>query len=352
VQTTVRTSISTQGVLQYTTSVTDLAIKGDGFFVVQNPSGQPLLTRAGSFVLNSEGEMVNAGGFRLLGYSYANGDPAATANGYAGLEPVKITQAELIATPTANGFLKGNLPADAPVLTGAPSATNYTQKTSLVAYGTMGEEMLFDVYMSKTSAYDSSTGTGVDEWQVEVYDRATGTLVPGGTATMTFDNTGALTAPATASLALASGQTIELDLNDMTQLGAPFDIADAAMDGAPPSTIESVEIGTDGVIYAQYADGSFKPLYRIPVASVTSPDQLQVLAGNVFTESPNSGPVRIGFAGNGCMGDIVSGAVENSNVDIAQELTEMIESQRSYTANSKVFQTGSDLMELLVNLKR
>ncbi|KFB09176.1 flagellar hook protein FlgE [Nitratireductor basaltis] len=352
VTTTVRNAISTQGVLQYTTSVTDLAIKGEGFFVVQNPSGQPLLTRAGSFVLNSEGQMVNAGGFQLMGYSYANGEPAATANGYAGLEPVTITQSELVATPTENGFLKGNLPADAEVLTGAPSTTNYTKKTSLVAYGTMGEEMLFDVYMSKTSEYDASTGTGVDEWQVEVYDRATGSLVPGGTATMTFDNTGALTAPANASLALASGQAIELDLSNMTQLGAPFDISDAAMDGAPPSTIESVEIGTDGVIYAQYADGSFKPLYRIPVASVTSPDQLQVLAGNVFTESPNSGAVRIGFAGNGGMGDIVSGAVENSNVDIAQELTEMIESQRSYTANSKVFQTGSDLMELLVNLKR
>ena len=85
---------------------------------------------------------------------------------------------------------------------------------------------------------------------------------------------------------------------------------------------------------------------------VQSPDQLNVEPGNVYSQSSDSGDIRIGFANEGGLGSVVSGALENSNVDIAEELTNMIESQRSYTANSKVFQTGADLMDILVNLKR
>lgn len=85
---------------------------------------------------------------------------------------------------------------------------------------------------------------------------------------------------------------------------------------------------------------------------MNSPDQLSVQSGNIFTQGTDSGEYRFGVAGNGAFGQIQSNALENSNVDIAEELTNMIESQRSYTANSKVFQTGSDLMDVLVNLKR
>jgi flagellar hook protein FlgE len=88
------------------------------------------------------------------------------------------------------------------------------------------------------------------------------------------------------------------------------------------------------------------------MATVESPDKLNVISGNVYSQSVDSGVVILGFPGNSGFGDIVSGALENSNVDLAKELTTMIESQRTYTANSKVFQTGSDLMDVLVNLKR
>src|SRR5690606_13730136 len=119
-----------------------------------------------------------------------------------------------------------------------------------------------------------------------------------------------------------------------------------------PSTIDKVEISRDGTVYARYKDGGTKALYKIPLASVTSPDQMTALAGNVYSQSSESGQVSVGFANQGKLGSIVSGALENSDVDIAEELTSMISAQRSYTANSKVFQTGSDLMDVLVNLKR
>ena len=88
------------------------------------------------------------------------------------------------------------------------------------------------------------------------------------------------------------------------------------------------------------------------LANVESPDNLVPQSGNVYSQGVDSGVIVTGFAGSGDFGSIQSGALEGSNVDIANELTAMIESQRSYTANSKVFQTGADLLDVLVNLKR
>lgn len=363
VTTSVRTSISVSGVLQYTTSITDLAVKGEGFFVVQDSGGQPFLTRAGSFVPDGSGRLVNAAGFQLMGYSYANGEPVVTANGFDGLEPVVIPQNELVATPSTSGVLTTNLPKDAEAVAAAnlPSANGdggapvtYTAKTSLVAYDNAGTRMLVDVYYTKT---------GDNTWEVTMYNRADAapntsfpyTSDPLATETLTFDpTTNKLDAGSATSIdiPIPDGQTVTLDLSATSQLAADFSVSNAEVDGNPPNSIESLEISTDGIIYAQYGDGSFRPLYRIPLADVPSPDRLQVLSGNVFSQSNDSGGVRLGFPGEGSSGEVISGALESSNVDIAEELTSMIEAQRSYTANSKVFQTGSDLMDLLVNLKR
>jgi len=359
VTTTIRSAIGTQGVLQYTTSVSDLAVNGDGFFVVQDPSGTPFLTRAGAFVPDAQGRLVNAGGYQLMAYSYANGTPAATANGFEGLEPVQISDQEMTATPSTEGTFNGNLPAGAtPVAAGSLPTTNtataqYTSKSSLVAYDNLGNKVLLDVYF---------TNTGAGTWQVSVFDQSqatAGTSFPYtggalGSANLTFDTTtGKLTGAVTGvSLTVPNGAAFNLDLSKLTQLGTGFTVSDATVNGNAPSTIEKINIGPDGVIYAQYEDGSTKPLYKIPLADVQSPDRLTALPGNVYSQSADSGAVRIGFANEGKLGSVVSGALENSNVDIAEELTNMIAAQRSYTANSKVFQTGSDLMDVLVNLKR
>ncbi|MDX8447002.1 flagellar hook protein FlgE [Mesorhizobium captivum] len=359
VTTTIHSAISSQGVMQYTTSVSDLAVNGDGFFVVQDPSGTPYLTRAGAFVPDAEGRLVNAAGYQLMAYSYANGVPAATANGFEGLVPVQISDQEMTATPSTEGTFSGNLPSGAtPVAAGSLPTTNtaaaqYTSKSSLVAYDNLGNKVLLDVYFTKTGA-----GT----WQVSVFDQSKAT--PGtsfpytggalGSANLTFDTTtGKLTGATTdVSFTVPNGSTLKLDLSTLTQLGTGYTVADADVNGNAPSTIEKIQIGQDGVIYAQYQDGSTKPLYKIPLADVQSPDNLTAMPGNVYVQSADSGAVRIGFANEGKLGAVVSGALENSNVDIAEELTNMIAAQRSYTANSKVFQTGSDLMDVLVNLKR
>lgn len=359
VTTTVRSSISSQGVLQYTTSVSDLAVDGEGFFVVRDSSGTPYLTRAGAFVPDAQGRLVNAAGFQLMAYSFENGVPSATLNGFDGLVPVAITDDGMTATPSTQGRFSANLPAGAtPVAAGDLPSLNaagaqYTAKSSMVVYDNLGNKVLLDVYF---------TNTGTGTWEVSVFDQSQAT--PGtsfpytggalGTANLTFDmTTGKLTgAVDSVSLTVPNGAAFTLDLSTLTQLGADYTPSEPTVNGNAPSTIDKVEISKDGTIYALYKDGGARALYKIPLATVTSPDQLNALAGNVFTQSADSGPVTVGFAGQGKLGAIISGALENSDVDIAEELTNMIAAQRSYTANSKVFQTGSDLMDVLVNLKR
>lgn len=361
VTSTIQTAVTTQGVLQYTTSGSDLAISGNGFFVVQDASGNPFLTRAGSFVPNANGELVNAAGFKLMGYNYDNGTPSVTANGFAGLETIKINDVGLVATPSTLGFYAANLPKDADIVAAAslPSAnpvTNaqYSAKTSIVAYDNTGGEVMLDVYFTKTAA---------NEWEVAVFNRADATAGtsfpyasgPLATAALEFDPTNGQIDSAgdlDISIPVPGGQSLVIDLSSMTELSSGFTPFDTFVNGNAPSSIEQVQVSQDGTVYAQYSDGSFRALYRVPLATVASPDRLQVLPGNVYSPGTDSGAVRLGFPNEGNFGKIESGALESSNVDIAQELTSMIEAQRSYTANSKVFQTGSDLMELLVNLKR
>jgi len=359
VNTTVRTAISQQGDLKYTNSGSDLAINGNGFFVVESASGTPYLTRAGSFVPDGNGNLINAAGFYLMGYSFAAGPPATTANGFGGLERVSIAQQGLIAEASTQGTFKANLPSGADIASGPLPSSNdpnavATQKSSLVVYDNLGNEVMLDIHYTKTAD---------NTWEVAVYNQAgaaPGAPFPysGGslltTSTLTFDGTtGALTSPAGGiNITVPGGQPFNLSLDGMTQLGTGYTELSVVANGAAPSGIESVEIAADGTVYAYYENGSFLELYRVPLANVQSPDQLTVLPGNVFTLSANSGDLQMGFPGSNGLGSVVSGALENSNVDIAEELTNMIESQRNYTANSKVFQTGADLMDVLVNLKR
>lgn len=341
VTTDVRYAVDKQGELEFTSSKTDLAINGQGFFIVQDATGTPFLTRAGSFVPNGQGELVNAAGFTLLGYEYNAGSAAVVVNGFDGLQPINIAQSALSASPSTEGQFSANLPAGA--------AVGDTEKPSLVTYDNLGNKVLVDMLFEKTV----DGGGGVPEtWTLTIQTQGApvSTLA---TQTLEFDpSTGDITAGDSISFLVPDGQTVTLDLSGMQALGYPYDQGTAKVNGSEPAKLTSVQIDTDGTVYGQYENGNLEPLYRIAMANVQSPGKLVPQAGNVYTQGVDSGVVVTGFPETGSFGEIVSGALEGSNVDIAEELTSMIESQRSYTANSKVFQTGSDLMDVLVNLKR
>lgn len=347
VDTIVRRSISQAGSVSYTSNGSDLAINGDGFFVVGDSRGTPYLTRAGNFVVDgASGELVNAAGFKLMGRSLANGDGTGILNSLSDLVPVNLGALAMKATPSTEGTFTGNLPAGEPIAAAAPPAVaTYSKKSSIEAFDNVGNPVKLDIYMTKT---------GAGEWNVAVYNgNAPGTFPasPLSTETLTFDGNGQMTGPTSMSLTVPNGAAFQLDMKGMTELAGEYDVTGDA-NGGKPTAVKGAEFAADGTVYAIYEDGSRVAAFKVPLATVRSPDNLTPRAGNVFEASADSGDYQVGFAGSGGLGTIKSGALEQSNVDIGQELTAMIEAQTAFSANSKSFQTGSEMLETLINLKR
>lgn len=360
VEATVRNGISRQGALQASSSPFDLGIRGNGFMLVSDPTGEVALTRAGAFVMDSSGKLVNAAGFALLGLPQtSSGGSPVTVNGTAGLEPVSLSATQMEAIPTSTGQLTANLPSNTTqIAAGSLPAVNSpasetSARTSIVVFNNLGEQMTLDFHFAHT------TTTG--EWQVAVFSAADRSASGGfpyangplAQSTLDFDANGQLiTAPPSISIPVPGGATMSLDLTGTSQLATDFSVLNVNTDGNPPDNAKSFDISDDGTVYAAYPNGTRRPVYVIPLATVPSPDNLTPRTGNVFEPSSRSGDLRVGTPGSGGLGGLVSGSLENSTVDMASELTEMIVAQRNYTANSRVFQTGSELMEVLINLKR
>jgi flagellar hook protein FlgE len=360
VSTSIRRSIGSQGPVTYTTSGSDLYIQGNGFFVVQSADGTPYLTRAGSFETDaSTGNYVNSAGYTLLGYALDDGNPNAVLNGVGNLVPVNMTDKNLAAKASDAGTFTVNLPANEPAVAGNNAGYNepdsaYTVKSSIVAYDNIGNAVTLDVYMTKTS--DSPA-----EWQLAVFNQAdSGTSLSGFPyasnalvkQTLTFDGNGKLTSTPNLAIPVPNGQTLNLDLTGTTALATGFTPMNVEVNGNAPSALSGVVFDKDGTVYATYENGAKVAVYRVPIATVASPDNLASVAGDAFSITTTSGDLQIGFPTEGGRGTLVSGALEQSNVDMASELTEMIVAQRDYTANSKVVQTTSDLLDVLMNLKR
>ncbi len=362
VSTIARRSVSQQGDFTYTKSPTDLAVSGNGFFMVESDAGTPYLTRAGNFVPDSNGDLVNAAGFKLMGYNLLDGSSSSVVNSAAGLQVVSTSGLGMKATPSTSGTFGVNLPADATVAATLPSAntaaSTFSGKTSLVTYDNLGHQVTLDVYSAKTAD---------NTWEVTVYNAADAsasggfpyTAGPLSTATLAFDGTtGALTSasPQSISVNIPNGAAFSLDVSKMTQLAADYSPQTGAnapsANGSPPTAVDRLEIGNDGTVTAVYADGSRVDAFRIPLATVASPDNLTAVSGNVYATNKDSGDLQLGTANDAGRGKVISGALESSTVDLASELTTMVEAQRNYTANSKVFQTGTELLDVLVNLVR
>ncbi|MBE1437434.1 flagellar hook protein FlgE [Agrobacterium vitis] len=352
-------SVSQSGDLTSTTSDTDLAISGDGYFVVQDTDGNIFLTRQGDFTVDESGYLVNSAGYTLLGYSYENGEPASVINGFDGLEPVKVSTSGISAAATTSGEITGNLDSSADTVTTDTASANttdstYSYKTSIVTYDSLGNANQYDIYFTKTAD---------NEWEAVVYNNADATETTSfpyssgalGSTTLTFDSsTGGLVDGSDGELSFTdstTGLTITLDLSEMTQLSDDSSTT-GTVDGSAASSSSTFSIGSDGTISVVYDDGTTDDLYKIALATVSSPDNMKEVDGTAYQVTAEAGTVVVGFAGSGSFGTIESSTLESSNVDLASELSDMISAQRSYSANSKVFQTAADMLDTVINMVR
>jgi flagellar hook protein FlgE len=361
VKASLRSLNSLQGSVVGTSTTTDLAIQGEGYFVVSDSSGALYLTRNGSFVPDAEGNLVNSSGYYLMGNTAGSGQADSVPT-----QKVNVTAAGDLPTATTSGTLSVNLPSTATAVTTAadlpsanPSAADasYTDETSVTAYDNLGGAHTINVYLTKTGV-DSTTGD--DTWEITAYDSADAAGTGGfpyssgplATETLEFDSTtGKLTSGSPFDISVPNGKTLSLDVSGTTQLAASFSVNTNTTNGNAPSSLKGVTISSDGEVDFQYSDGASNAAYDIPLANVASPDSLTSLNGNVYQANQNSGSIVYATAGTGGLGTVVSSSLEDSTVDLATELTNMIEAQSAYQANSKVFQTGADLLDILNNLK-
>ncbi|MGD1015729.1 MAG: flagellar hook protein FlgE [Roseiarcus sp.] len=368
VATSIRALNSLQGSVVGTSTTTDLAIQGDGYFVVSDSSGALYLTRNGSFVPDAEGNLVNSAGYYLMGNTAGSGQADSVPT-----QKVNVTAAGDLPTATTSGTLSVNLPSTATVVTNAadlpsanPSAADatYSDETSVTAYDNLGGAHTINVYLTNTGVSTTGTNKGDDTWEITAYDAAdaaqtggfpyttTPANTPLATETLSFDpNSGKLTLGSPFNIPVPNGKTLALDVSGTTQLAASFSVNTNTTNGNAPSSLKGVTISADGEVDFQYSDGASNAAYDIPLANVASPDSLTSLNGNVYQANQNSGSIVYATAGTGGLGTVVSSSLESSTVDLATELTDMIEAQSAYQANSKVFQTGADLLDILNNLK-
>lgn len=338
-----------QGALQRTGRATDLAIEGDGFFVVSQ-AGQQLYTRAGSFSVDALGRLVTQDGAFINGWQ-SGADGRVNTNGPVGM--IQIPVGDLIA-PVATSSREpgvtvgGNLPANADV---GRIITNSVQ--------------VFDGQGNPVSLKMAFEKTDENEWEVTFsYVDENGDDVELNTETLAFDpDTGELETPADYGIVIDDadgifGGDITITLgeeggpNRLTQYGELSTLAILDQAGSAAGSLQSFTVSQDGLIVGSYSNGRTRPIGQIALAVFANPEGLEKVGGSNFRPTMNSGLAQLGRAGEGGRGLLSSGTLEMSNVDLAQEFTSLIVAQRGFQANSRVVTTSDELLMEVVNLKR
>ncbi len=334
-----------QGATQVTGRATDVALQGDGFFIVKT-DGETLYSRAGAFDVDVSGNIVNPDGAIVQGWPATRGVIDTTAP----IGNLKLPIGQTVPPrQTAAIVVGGNLPADA--------AIGDTSVSSIDIYDTQG------VRAQATLTY---TKTGTDTWALDVTvpDVTSGADVSIGTATMTWDQTTKSFDVTTATLSAASmagaGYNVDTDMTvtlgqstrPLTQFSAPDTAGVVSQDGAGMGELQSFSLAPDGTLIGVFSNGVQEKLGQVALAAFDNPPGLEKAGGSLYRASSNSGIGSVGVAGQGGRGLMASGSLEMSNVDLAQEFTNLIIAQRGFQANSKIVSASDEILQDLVNLKR
>jgi flagellar hook protein FlgE len=365
--------ITTQGLPQSTSSNTDLSISGNGFFVVStnaDGTGVREYTRAGSFTPDVNGNLVNTAGLYLLGYKLDS----------AGNVPTDASDLSLVNTSTISGAAQatGNLTIQANLNSNSTVDAGYTAGD--MTAGTVSPDFTrtVDVYDSQGGSQPitfSFIKTAANTWAYEAsYAGAASNLTASGPiseGTINFNADGTLAnvngaSPASGTVSMTipwnsatSGlnpQDISLNLgtvggsDGLTQANAPSVLNGTHIDGTPYGSVTGVTVSTDGTVTAQFSNGLSQDVYKIPLATFTSPNGLGQMNGNAYAATKASGPPDINLANSGAAGTIQSKSLEGSTVDLANEFTNLITTQRAYSACARIITTADQMLAQLEQL--
>jgi len=332
--------IQGQGNLQSTGRLTDMAIQGDGFFVLADGNRQ-YFTRDGAFDIGLNGQLLNAAsGLKVQGWVANSAGAIDTTT--AATDVVIPIGTRTTALPTSAGTLTGNLDANAPDGT--------TASTTINVYDSLGVRHSIKVTFTKTAATPLAWS-----WTAAADPADTGTTVTGG-GDLTFNADGTFNAVTTPNIDLtfgsgAANQSVPVDMAQMTQYQGTSSI-NAQADGFSSGTLVTFTIGSGGDITGVFSNGQTQLLGQIAMGSFVNPGGLLRQGQNLFGASSASGDASIGIHGSGGRGTVTTGSLEMSNVDLATQFTGMITAQRGFQANGRVITTSDEMLQELVNLKR
>lgn len=349
--------VDQQGLLQSTSSATDIALAGSGFFVVNNTStaasGEYAFTRAGAFRPDENGDLRNTAGYYLQGWPLDSaGNLPANTSVLGSTQTVNVSNLSGVATPTAQMDLGLNLPSSALV--------GDSHSATVQIFDSLGNAHNLEMIYTKTAT---------NSWDIAVADptlastgATTGTATPaarsitfngdGTPASITFppiDITGWTTGANDSSVTGNLGTVNTTD--GVTQFSGQFAISFVNQDGLTFGNYSGLTINDDGLVTALFDNGEQLAIYQLPVAMFTNPNGLIPRDGNAYSQSDSSGQVLLNPANISGAGRIASSALESSNVDLAEEFTNMIVTQRAYSASAKIITTADEMLEELIRIR-
>ena len=365
----------------------DLAINGNGFFQLSDGKNPTIYSRNGQFKLNREGYIVNNEGHMLLGYQADNQGTIIPSQATpltlptSGIEPNQTDQIKLQMTfDSRSGVASGTaIDFDDP--------TSYNFATSQTTYDIKGQAVGLTYYMRKTSAdnwdvYVAANGTSLQSDGAGDPVRVASITFAAAGGTPTTTSTGALqgdpgtittydannnpittvtdgkfTLPDIPAVTMSSGALTEpisgisFNLAESSEYGSSFAVTGLTQTGYAPGQLSSINIESNGIVMARYSNGQSKPAGQVELATFRNPQGLQPMGGNEWSATYASGDPVTGIPGDGNMGLLQSGALEESNVDLTGELVNMIVAQRMYQANAQTIKTEDQVLQTLVNLR-
>lgn len=319
----------------------NMAISGGGFFVTRSAAGDVSYTRAGAFGKDRDNFLVDAAGQYLQGYPVD-----AAGNLMVGtVGDLRLQSANLPAKATDGVDFIANLDDNHDPITAPFDPDNidtYTDSQTTPIFDSKGKQHSLTQYFVKTAA---------NEWQVHYYvDKVS----VGGPEQLTFDNSGGLVtplAPVDISFALAGAEQMNIAINytRSTQNASDFVVTTNDPTGYAAGENTGVKIEADGKVYATYSNGERLLQGQVVMATFANMNGLKNEDATRWSATGESGNPLIGTPGTGLLGDLKAGALENSNVDMTQQLVGLMEGQRNYQANSKVLSTDKELTQVLFN---
>ena len=337
----------TQGNIDFTDNSLDLAISGQGFFIL-NDGGATAYSRAGAFQVDREGYVVNSTAQRLQAF------PPTPQGGFntGALGDLRLVTGESPPTATSEVSMVLNLPANAAqptVPTFDPTdPDSYSHSSSMTVYDSLGAAHTATVYFNKSAT--------VNEWQQRLYVDGNAVGTP---QTLAYSAAGALSTPVGGLVVFppytpatgAAPISLSYDFGDTTQYGQTFTVNSITQDGYTTGRLIGIDTDSSGIVQARFTNGRSLALGQVALAQFSNPNGLQQLGDTNWAETFGSGQALLGQAGNAGLGLVQSGALESSNVDITEQLVNMITAQRNFQANAQMIQTNDSVTQTIINIR-